>query len=547
MRDYRKFCRPRTTKHPEVGDVEIKLNCGNVVYVKAKDYLNIKNYFKVLQVVGQSNNSSGNIKVLDKVLNKEIYVSPETYSENSDLLELVEIVGEKKDPFGQYEYVDLGLSSGTLWCTTNVGADSETAIGNYYKFGETTVYDGSDYNTSAYSEVYDPDVELPLEYDAANVIQGGGWHIPTKAQWDELINNTTHTYISDYNNTGVSVIKFEKTNDSSTFIIIPTTGSYTDGVYKHPEIAYYWTKTTNRFASVYYAILTEDSYFFTDWSTAFGHGHTVRAVCDSVDNQGLAQEGDIICHNTALNRNVIFSYEDWLELDNSWDLVGLYGITTYEEEDAANGDYVIMANSHTLIIKPEDYSKVSNHWEHFDTITDPRLIATFNVTDTSNPTSIMDSSAISLFDKIWIDDVEQQSVVSSYTFDTIGEHTVKYSLVDSTTIGTGIFYNKTNLISIVIPNTVTTINQVAFARCTNLTNITIGSGVTTIGQNIFDTCSSLESITCLATTAPTIESNTFQNVNTNGTLYVPTNSDYSTWMDTGDYYLGKYSWTKVEQ
>jgi len=36
------------------------------------------------------------------------------------------------------------------------------------------------------------------------------------------------------------------------------------------------------------------------------------------------------------------------------------------------------------------------------------------------------------------------------------------------------------------------------------------------------------------------------NVKTNGTLHVPSGSDYSAWMSTSDFYLGKYNWTKVE-
>lgn len=49
-----------------------------------------------------------------------------------------------------YEAVDLGLPSGTLWATMNVGATSETDYGNYYKYGngatagatDTTYYTG---------------------------------------------------------------------------------------------------------------------------------------------------------------------------------------------------------------------------------------------------------------------------------------------------------------------------------------------------------------------------------------------------------------------
>ena len=66
--------------------------------------------------------------------------------------------------------------------------------------------------------------------------------------------------------------------------------------------------------------------------------------------------------------------------------------------------------------------------------------------------------------------------------------------------------------------------------------------------NIFNTCSGLTSITSLATTAPTIASNTFQDVKTGGTLTVPSGSSgYDVWMGTSNYYLGKYNWTKVEQ
>lgn len=39
-----------------------------------------------------------------------------------------------------YEYVDLGLPSGTLWAKMNVGAKSETDAGLYFAWGETQGY-----------------------------------------------------------------------------------------------------------------------------------------------------------------------------------------------------------------------------------------------------------------------------------------------------------------------------------------------------------------------------------------------------------------------
>ena len=56
------------------------------------------------------------------------------------------------------------------------------------------------------------------------------------------------------------------------------------------------------------------------------------------------------------------------------------------------------------------------------------------------------------------------------------------------------FTNCTNLVSVVIPDSVVRIGGGAFTGCTNLTNVTIGNNVTSIGYGAFDKCSSLISI-----------------------------------------------------
>jgi len=72
--------------------------------------------------------------------------------------------------------------------------------------------------------------------------------------------------------------------------------------------------------------------------------------------------------------------------------------------------------------------------------------------------------------------------------------------------------------------------------------------VTSFSNYVFRGCSGLTNITCNTTIAPTILANTFQDIKTGGTLTVPVGSTgYDVWMGTGDYYLGKYNWTKVEQ
>jgi hypothetical protein len=57
------------------------------------------------------------------------------------------------------------------------------------------------------------------------------------------------------------------------------------------------------------------------------------------------------------------------------------------------------------------------------------------------------------------------------------------------------FARSTNLTSVTIPNTVTTIRNAAFSSCTRLTNVTIPNSVTNIGDNAFVGCKGLTNVT----------------------------------------------------
>lgn len=109
------------------------------------------------------------------------------------------VVLDEDDDVPVPEYVDLGLPSGTLWATMNIGAKRPWDSGDYFAWGETgkkETYFWSDYlfgngalhSISKYNTT-DGKTELDTEDDAATVILGRGWQIPTRAQLLELVNS----------------------------------------------------------------------------------------------------------------------------------------------------------------------------------------------------------------------------------------------------------------------------------------------------------------------------------------------------------------------
>ena len=103
-----------------------------------------------------------------------------------------------------FEYVDLGLPSGTMWATCNVGASKPEDEGLLFQFGRVDGYKYGDNNnqfktddlTTASGKIYKENEILDLEDDAAHVNMGGKWRMPTNDQLKELINNTTHNAVT---------------------------------------------------------------------------------------------------------------------------------------------------------------------------------------------------------------------------------------------------------------------------------------------------------------------------------------------------------------
>ena len=185
-----------------------------------------------------------------------------------------------------HEYVDLGLPSGLLWATCNVGATSPEQSGLYFAFGETKgftaeqvkngirKFDSASYIAPSVSE------NLNLEQDAARANLGGNWRMPTQAECQELLDNCDVTWTNDYNGTGVKGCVFtSKVNGKSVFL--PAAGycdySFVDGVGSYGG---YWSASW-RSPSYAWRLYFNSGYQYLRYSRR-ACGYSVRGVCEGV-------------------------------------------------------------------------------------------------------------------------------------------------------------------------------------------------------------------------------------------------------------------------
>lgn len=197
-----------------------------------------------------------------------------------------------------HEYIDLGLPSGTLWATCNVGADKPEDYGDYFAWGETkpnTIYNMGSYKYGDISDEvtkycndsnrgYDGFVDnlttLQSSDDSATVNWGSEWRIPTKAEWEELMSNTSNKWVTQ---NGVKGRLFTSKKNGRA-IFLPAAGVRDDEFYGDREFGVYWSSS----------LYTDDPYFawyFHFYSDGYDIseggrdiGQSVRPVCSTRQN-----------------------------------------------------------------------------------------------------------------------------------------------------------------------------------------------------------------------------------------------------------------------
>ena len=212
----------------------------------------------------------------------------ESVEENPQVDKLVEALTIKP----KYEFVDLGLPSGIKWATCNVGATKPEEYGLYFAWGETEGYTaedvagkkaftwddykfGTEDNLTKYNDT-DRLTVLELEDDAAYQ-SDKGCRIPSKEEFQELIDNTTSTWETL---NGVKGRRFtSKTNGNSIFV--PAAGDCGDGsVIIDYSSGSLWSSSLDESSPSYgWYLLFNSSNEFVKHRRRY-YGYSVRAVQD---------------------------------------------------------------------------------------------------------------------------------------------------------------------------------------------------------------------------------------------------------------------------
>ncbi len=188
------------------------------------------------------------------------------------------------------EAVDLGLPSGTKWANMNLGANSKEESGNYYAFGELETknnYKWSNYlwgtkdnllkynNKKGFGSV-DCKYLLDSDDDAAHLLLGGEWRIPTKEEQEELQNNCRWSWGQVNGHSGC----FVTSTTSGSSIFLPAAGYYqNESLYNFDYQGAYLSSTIGGDYPYndYYMVFSEGSK--SENTIDRSRGLPIRAVC----------------------------------------------------------------------------------------------------------------------------------------------------------------------------------------------------------------------------------------------------------------------------
>ena len=166
----------------------------------------------------------------------------------------------------QIQMVDLGLPSGTLWADRNLGANAPEDYGDYFRFGETSPYTEE---SPRYQYTKIKGSIAGTEYDAATVILGKNFCMPTERQLRELVDNCEWQWTEQ---NGISGMKVTGPNGKSIFL--PAAGYRSNSSGTAPSDVrsggYYWSATPSSSVNGYRLYFNSSGWYQGYSSRAYG-------------------------------------------------------------------------------------------------------------------------------------------------------------------------------------------------------------------------------------------------------------------------------------
>ena len=359
--------------------------------------------------------------------------------------------GEEEIFTTDHEFVDLGLPSGTLWATINVGANAPEEYGDYFAWGEISPKDYYDWSNYLHSinngstlikyvypssyvqyQIIDSLTVLMPEDDAATANWGEDWRMPTKEEWQELYQSTSHEWTTQ---DGVNGMLFTAQNGNSIFL--PAAGTYSQsGLNYEGDQGMYWS---SNLVTDFVSSLAWCFRFMTDdYAMIYGqrqNGYPVRPVRPGVLNPsfiidatanpvegGVVTGGDSYFEGTectlTATANEGYTFSNWTENDS---VVSTDANYTF----IVNADRILVANF-TL----QNFT--------VDVSANPSIGGSVSGGDSYNYGQICTVSATANTGYIFSNWTENDSVVStdaSYSFTVASDRTLIANFEQSNPIG----------------------------------------------------------------------------------------------------------------
>lgn len=194
------------------------------------------------------------------------------------------------------EYVDLGLS--VNWATCNIGAERPEEYGDYYSWGEiepkrsyawdnyihsngsnkklTKYCSDSSYGDKGFT---DNKTSLDPEDDVAHIKLGKGWRIPTREEFEELMQNCTWTW-NTLNGVNGYLVTSNKSGYTDRSIFLPASGLRSlSNLFFVGQYGFYWSTTTsNNFPDSAVSLYIFYGHLSIIESSAYCQGQCIRPV-----------------------------------------------------------------------------------------------------------------------------------------------------------------------------------------------------------------------------------------------------------------------------